>query len=128
MIFDRIVNLPKLKSHGQMGLTLATKNLFGCVAGQNKGRWHFAAGKDLRVFARLLVEIALTVNPGLHILDGIIGMDGNGPSHGRPRQLQLLAAGTNPIALDRVVVAVLQNGRNSFRIFAAGPGAGADRP
>ncbi len=117
--FDQLINLPKLKSHGQMGITLATKNLFGCVVGHNKGRWHFAAGKDLEVFARLLVEIALTAKPGLHILDGIIGMDGNGPSHGRPRQFAVLAASANPLALDRVVIELVQRKPEQFPIAAA---------
>ncbi|TCL62178.1 uncharacterized protein (DUF362 family) [Hydrogenispora ethanolica] len=117
--FDQLINLAKLKSHGQMGVTLATKNLFGCVVGTNKGRWHFNAGKDLDGFARLLLEIALTARPGLHIVDGIIGMDGNGPSNGRPRQLNILAAGGNPLALDRVIVELLQKRPEQFPLFAA---------
>ncbi|HYH01863.1 MAG TPA: DUF362 domain-containing protein, partial [Bacillota bacterium] len=117
--YDRIINLAKLKSHGQMGITLTTKNLFGCVVGHNKGRWHFAAGKDFTTFARLLIEIALTVNPALHILDGIIGMDGNGPSSGRPRKLGLLLAGTNPLAIDRVVVELIQRRPDQFPLFNA---------
>ncbi|HBE77266.1 MAG TPA: hypothetical protein DDW65_05730 [Firmicutes bacterium] len=117
--FDRIINLPKLKTHGQMGLTLATKNLFGCVAGHNKAQWHFTVGKDTLEFARLLVEIAMTVNASLHILDGIIGMEGNGPSNGRPRQLNVMMAGTNPLAMDRVVVELIQNKPEQFPIFAA---------
>jgi uncharacterized protein (DUF362 family)/Pyruvate/2-oxoacid:ferredoxin oxidoreductase delta subunit len=117
--YDRLINLAKLKSHGQMGVTLATKNLFGCVVGHNKGRWHFAAGRDLHAFARLLVEIALTVNASLHILDGITGMDGNGPSNGRPREIGLLLAGTNPIALDRVVVELIGRRPEQFPLFGA---------
>jgi uncharacterized protein (DUF362 family)/Pyruvate/2-oxoacid:ferredoxin oxidoreductase delta subunit len=117
--YDRIINLPKLKSHGQMGLTLATKNLFGCVSGHNKAQWHFEVGRDTREFARLLVEIALTVNASLHILDGIIGMDGNGPSHGRPRSLNVLAAGMNPLAVDRVIVEMVNKKPEQFPIFEA---------
>jgi uncharacterized protein (DUF362 family)/NAD-dependent dihydropyrimidine dehydrogenase PreA subunit len=117
--FDRIINLPKLKSHGQMGLTLATKNFFGCVSGHNKAQWHFEVGKDTKEFARLLVEIALTVHADLHILDGIIGMDGNGPSHGKPRQLNVLLAGTNPLAVDRVVVEMIGKKPEQFPIFQA---------
>lgn len=105
--FEHIINLPKLKSHGQMGLTLATKNLFGCVVGPAKAQWHYATGRDTRLFARLLLEVALSVNATLHIVDGIIGMDGNGPSHGRPRPLNMLVAGTNPVAVDRVIVELL---------------------
>ncbi len=117
--YDKVINLPKLKSHGQMGITLATKNLFGCVVGHAKGRWHFVAGRDLHAFARILVEIALTVNSTLHILDGIVGMDGNGPSSGRPRKIGLLLAGVNPVALDRAVVELIGKNPDQFPIFAA---------
>lgn len=117
--YDHVINLPKLKSHGQMGITLATKNLYGCLPGTAKGQWHFAAGRDLQAFARLLVEIALTVHPDLHILDGITGMDGNGPSNGRPRELHLLAASTHPIALDRTIVELIGKKPEQFPIFEA---------
>ncbi len=117
--YDRIINLPKLKSHGQMGITLATKNLFGCVIGHAKGRWHFVAGRDLHAFARILVEIALTVNATLHILDGIIGMDGNGPSSGRARELNILLSSANPVALDRMAVELIGKDPDQFPIFAA---------
>ncbi len=117
--FDRIINLPKLKTHGQMGLTLATKNLYGCVAGPAKGQWHFNIGNDPELFGRLLVEIALSVKANLHIIDGVIGMDGNGPTNGRPRNLGLLLAGTNPIAVDRVVVEMINEKPENFPIFPA---------
>ncbi len=117
--YDKVINLPKLKSHGQMGITLATKNLFGCVVGHAKGRWHFVAGRDLHAFARILVELALTVNASLHILDGIVGMDGNGPSSGRVRELGIMLASANPVALDRVVVEIIGKNPNQFPIFAA---------
>jgi len=102
-----------------MGISLATKNLYGCVAGTAKGQWHYAAGKDLEAFAHLLVEIALTVNPELQIMDGIVGMDGNGPANGRPRELGILAAATNPLALDRVIVELIGQKPEYFPIFAA---------
>ncbi len=117
--YDKVINLPKLKSHGQMGITLATKNLFGCVVGHGKGRWHFVAGSDLNIFARIIVEIALTVNADLHILDGIIGMEGNGPTSGRARELGLLLASANPIALDRLVVEIIRKSPDQFPIFTA---------
>jgi uncharacterized protein (DUF362 family)/NAD-dependent dihydropyrimidine dehydrogenase PreA subunit len=117
--FDKIVNLPKLKTHGQMGLTLAVKNLFGCVIGTAKGQCHYSAGRDTGAFARLLLEIALTVNASLHILDGIVGMDGNGPSNGRVRDLNLLIAGVNPLAVDRVVLDLIQKKPEQFPIYKA---------
>lgn len=117
--FDKIINLPKLKSHAQMGITLATKNLYGCVVGKEKGQWHFTAGRDLLTFARLIVEIALTVNANLHILDGIEGMDGNGPTNGRKRDTHVALASDNCIALDRVVVELINKKPEDFPIFTA---------
>lgn len=117
--YDRLINLAKLKTHGQMGLTLATKNLYGCVPGHNKAQWHFAIGNDPETFARLLLEIAFSANACLHIIDGIIGMDGNGPSNGRPRRIGLLLAGANPLAVDRVVVELIGQKPDYFPIFKA---------
>jgi len=116
--FDKIINLPKLKSHVQMGVTLATKNLFGCVVGKRKTAWHLKAG-SIRNFARLIVEVALTVNPALNIMDGIVGMDRNGPCHGRRRNTKVILASTNCIALDRVVVELIQKPAKKFAFFKA---------
>lgn len=97
--YDRVINLPKLKSHGQMTLTLGVKNLFGCVVGMAKPAWHLRAGNDPR-FADLLLDVARTVAPCLTVMDGIVGMEGNGPGSGTPRHLGLLAASPDPLAMD----------------------------
>ena len=81
---DVIINLPKWKTHGQMLLTLGVKNLFGCIPGPRKALWHLKAGQDQERFARMLIDVYLTVRPALTLLDGIVGMDGNGPGSGRP--------------------------------------------
>lgn len=116
--FDRIINLPKLKTHAQMGITLATKNLFGCVSGKIKLKWHMVAG-SINNFARLIVEVSQTVSPDLNILDGIIGMDGNGPANGRPKKTKVILASNNCIALDRVVVELIGKNPSRFPIFKA---------
>jgi uncharacterized protein (DUF362 family)/ferredoxin len=100
---DVIINLPKWKTHGQMLLTLGVKNLFGCVPGPRKALWHLKAGHDRRLFARMLIDVYLTVRPALTILDGIVGMDGNGPGSGRPVPLGLLLGSRDPLHLDQVV-------------------------
>ena len=105
---DVIINLPKVKSHLQLTLTLGVKNLFGCVPGKMKAWWHLEAGKDANKFGEMLVETARAINPTLTILDGIIGHEGNGPSGGEPRNLEILAASTNVFALDRAMLEVLQ--------------------
>ncbi len=104
--FDVIVNLPKLKTHGQMTLTLGVKNLFGLVVGMAKPAWHLRAGDDPR-FADLLLDIAATVRPALTILDGVVGMEGNGPGSGSPRTLGLLVASPEPLAMDFSVARLL---------------------
>ncbi|MEM7062740.1 MAG: DUF362 domain-containing protein [Cyanobacteria bacterium P01_B01_bin.77] len=108
MAADVVINLPKVKSHVQLTLTLGVKNLFGCVPGKMKAWWHMEAGKDCQRFAQMLVETAQAINPDLTILDGIIGHEGNGPSGGEPRSLGVLGASPNVYALDRAMVDVLQ--------------------
>jgi uncharacterized protein (DUF362 family) len=105
---DVVINLPKVKSHVQLTVTLGVKNLFGCVPGKMKAWWHLEAGKDAERFGEMLVETARTINPDLTILDGIIGHEGNGPSAGEPRNLGVLAASANVFALDRALVEILK--------------------
>lgn len=105
---DVIINLPKVKSHMQLTVTLGVKNLFGCVPGKMKAWWHMEAGKDADRFGEMLVETARAINPSLTILDGIIGHEGNGPSGGEPRDLGVLAASENVFALDRAVLEILK--------------------
>ena len=104
---DVVINLPKVKSHVQLTLTMGVKNLFGCVPGKMKAWWHMEAGKDCDRFGTMLVETARAIAPDLTILDGIIGHEGNGPSGGEPRRLNLLAASSNVFALDRALVDIL---------------------
>lgn len=97
---DAIINLPKMKTHGQMLLTLGVKNLFGCVVGRRKASWHYDVGLSCERFAALLLDIHDGIAPALTILDGIIGMDGMGPTSGKPRPYGVLAASKDALALD----------------------------
>lgn len=65
------------------------------------------AGKDEKRFGEMLVETARAINPDLTILDGIMGHEGNGPSGGEPRQLNVLGASEDVFALDRSMVEIL---------------------
>ncbi len=99
--FDQVVNLPKLKTHTQLGLTLGVKNLFGFVPGKRKAAYHLSAGRDEAHFARLMLEIADTVRPSLTVLDGILAMEGDGPSQGTPREAGLMAMSRNCVRSTR---------------------------
>jgi uncharacterized protein (DUF362 family) len=105
---DVVINLPKVKSHMQLTMTMGVKNLFGCVPGKMKAWWHLEAGKDASRFGEMLVETARAIAPNLTILDGIIGHEGNGPSGGEPRELGILGAARNVFALDRALMDILQ--------------------
>lgn len=105
---DVIINLPKVKSHVQLTMTLGVKNLFGCVPGKMKAWWHMEAGKDVDRFGEMLVETARTLSPNLTIVDGIIAHEGNGPSNGDPRRLGIMAASEDVFALDRAILKMLQ--------------------
>jgi len=104
---DVVINLPKLKSHMQLTLTMGVKNLFGCVPGKMKAWWHMEAGKDQDRFGEMLVETAKAIDADLTIMDGILGHEGNGPSAGEPRFLGWLGASDHVFALDRSVVDIL---------------------
>ncbi len=105
---ELIINLPKLKTHAQMLLTLGIKNLFGCVVGLRKPEWHFRAGVDRQMFAGLLVQIWAALKPAVTLLDGILAMEGDGPGKGgSPRNLGLLFASASAPALDTAVCRVL---------------------
>lgn len=101
---DVVINLPKLKTHCQMCMTMAVKNLFGAVVGPEKFQWHYRAGRDKLLFATMLYEICVAVRPALSIMDGIVGADHNGPTHGKPNPLGILAAGADPSAVDAVLL------------------------
>ena len=104
---DVVINLPKWKTHAQMFLTLGVKNLFGCVSGTKKALWHLKAGEDRSLFARVLVDIYELVRPGLTVLDGITGMEGNGPGSGPAVPLGLILASRDALSVDQVVCDLL---------------------
>lgn len=100
---DAIINIPKLKTHAMMTMTLGVKNLFGCVPGKRKVSWHFEAGHDKLAFAKMLVELYQLLNPRLTVLDGIVGMEGDGPGSGTPREMGVIAASADAVAMDMII-------------------------
>ncbi len=106
--FDRIINLPKVKSHCQMTLTLAIKNLFGLVIGKRKPVLHCLVKNDKVKFGKMLIDIARHVNPCLTLADGVEAMQGQGPLQGTPYPLGIMIASSDMTALDRVTAELLK--------------------
>jgi len=100
---DGIINLPKLKTHAQMLLTLGVKNLFGCVPGKRKPQWHLSAGVDTSHFAAMILDLHDMLAPRLTVMDGIVAMEGNGPGSGDPRPLGVVYASASTLAMDAVI-------------------------
>lgn len=96
---DLIINLPKLKTHGFMKYTGAIKNLYGFIPGGKKSHYHLVAN-DEKKFGRLLVELYGYVKPQLTIMDAVIGMEGAGPSQGKPKKTGLILASEDCLSLD----------------------------
>jgi uncharacterized protein (DUF362 family)/NAD-dependent dihydropyrimidine dehydrogenase PreA subunit len=96
---EMIVSVPKVKTHVLTLLTGAVKNMYGCVPGLQKTALHKAYPHPTD-FHALLAAIYSCVPPTLAVADGIIGMDGDGPTAGRPRSLGFLAASCDAAALD----------------------------
>lgn len=103
---DVIINLPKLKTHGWTLYTGAIKNLFGCVTGFNKASFHFAAPK-CKDFSVALVDILEIVKPTINIMDAVVGMEGQGPTEGKPRSMGAIIASFDAVALDAVAATAI---------------------
>ncbi len=99
---DGVISLPKLKSHGLERFTGAIKNQFGCIPGVLKGEFHLRL-PDATDFAKMLVDLNRFVSPRLYIMDGIYGMEGNGPRGGKPKKMNILLFSSDPVALDATV-------------------------
>ncbi len=117
---DVVINLPKWKTHAQMGLTLAVKNLFGCVVGNRKPEWHYRAGDDHDLFAEVILAVAEAVRPALSVLDGVVAMEGDGPgTGGRPTSVRRIVVGEDPVAVDTVVANLIGAGIGSLPVLKA---------
>jgi len=103
---DAIIDFCKLKSHGMMGMSNAVKNLFGAIPGTMKPEYHYKY-PDPDDFANMLVDLNEYFKPRLAICDGIVGMEGNGPTMGTPRRLNLVAASRSTHMLDLACAKIL---------------------
>ena len=103
---DAIINFCKLKTHGMMGMSAAVKNLFGTIPGTLKPEYHFRF-PDHADFADMLIDLNEYFKPKLCIVDAVVGMEGNGPTMGKPRHIGALLASTNPYKLDLACAKVI---------------------
>lgn len=98
---DAIINLPKMKAHALQRITGAIKNPFGAVTGYNKAGMHGRFTNAFN-FAEMIIDLNNYLQVDLHIMDGIVAMEGNGPRNGTPINMNVILISTDPVALDTV--------------------------
>src|SRR5207244_5713811 len=116
---DVLISLPKLKTHHWAGATLSLKNLFGTLPGicygwpKNELHW--------RGIDNSIVDIALTRTPDLAVVDGVVGMEGDGPLNGTPVRTGVLVMGADLVAVDATCCRLmkLDPGRIGYLVMGA---------
>lgn len=103
---DVLINMPKMKTHVLSGISCCIKNLFGYVVGAVKSRYHLETG-SLKRLTQLWLDLYKWRTPDLHVVDAIVGMEGGGPTHGKPRRVGKIVAGRNGVEVDAVVTAMM---------------------
>ena len=98
---DALISVSKMKTHALERITGAVKNQYGCISGVYKKLGH-TQYPNAESFAHMLIELNQKVAPRLYICDGIVAMEGNGPTSGDPVSMGVLLMSTDPIALDTV--------------------------
>lgn len=103
---DAVITFAKMKTHGMMGMSGAVKNQFGVIPGTIKPEYHFLYPKT-DDFANMLIDLNEYVQPKLSLIDGVVGMEGNGPTAGTPRQAGVLIASHSPYEADLCMAALM---------------------
>jgi len=96
---DLVISVPKLKTHCITMITAAIKNTYGLVVGMYKAAAHSKAPHE-QDFAKVIAKVFSIAKPNITILDGIVAMEGDGPSSGEPRKLGFVMAGFDAVAVD----------------------------
>jgi uncharacterized protein (DUF362 family)/Pyruvate/2-oxoacid:ferredoxin oxidoreductase delta subunit len=103
---DKIISIPKIKTHYYMVMSLATKIMFGAVPGLHKAKYHslYPRKKD---FSDMLLDVLSVALPDLVVMDGITAMEGDGPMSGNPVDVGVILASDDSVALDLAVCKIL---------------------
>ena len=117
---DWVVSMPKMKTHHWAGVTLSMKNLFGLMPGilygWPKNVFHFAG------IQQSIIDINAAVRPNFAIVDGIVGMEGDGPIMGTPKQAGVIVMGRNLGAVDATCARIMKIDPLKVRYLKASSG------
>jgi len=108
--YDVIVSIPVMKTHMHTVVTLAVKNMKGCLWRRSKVKLHMLPqipDRDEKPLDIAIADMSSVLRPHLSIIDGTIGMEGLGPSAGEPKELDAVVAGVDAFAADAVACALM---------------------
>ncbi len=100
------INVAKLKTHVETEMSGCVKNLFGTTDTETRKKAHMS--RSQRHLMHAIVDIFLVKPPEFHVLDAVVGMEGDGPSHGRPKKIGWIVAGRNALAVDWVAAKIMR--------------------
>ncbi len=103
-----VISAAKLKTHVDTDVTLGMKNMFGLLPDKFKGKYH------MKGISKVVVDINTVLRPTITVIDGFVGMEGKGPIDGTPVQMNLIIAGTDPVATDATAARIM--GFNPYKI------------
>ncbi|ABB14087.1 DUF362 domain-containing protein [Carboxydothermus hydrogenoformans] len=103
---DKVISVAKMKTHSFMGITGGIKNLFGFNVATTKAQYHLRMQKR-DDFAAMLCDLALLIKPVFFIIDGVVGMEGNGPRNGNPKKAGVIIGGDSGFAVDMVMTQMM---------------------
>ena len=109
---ELFINMPKIKTHFEAGMSVCLKNMMGCLVGQeNKKKTH-------QSLAANILNLNTFLKPQLHIVDGVISMEGLGPTRGTPLLTGAIFIGDNPYVIDMVAARLASTDYRSVRTLA----------
>lgn len=94
VVESSIIDVAKLKTHSETGVTLGMKNMFGLLPEKSKFKYHF------RNISKVIVDINSVLKPRLTVIDGFYALEGRGPVSGSPVKMDLIIAGRDVVAVD----------------------------
>jgi uncharacterized protein (DUF362 family)/Pyruvate/2-oxoacid:ferredoxin oxidoreductase delta subunit len=103
---DYLISVPKMKTHCLTLLTGGVKNMYGILAGAEKARLHYVARRKA-AFSEALIDVYSIRPPDLAVMDAVVAMEGDGPSHGVLRPIGRILASDNAVALDAVAAGMM---------------------
>ncbi|WP_457577269.1 DUF362 domain-containing protein [Desulfomarina sp.] len=121
---DYLINLPKLKAHNQLYVTLAVKNIFGIVKGANKALLHMLHGSTHDGFAEIILDLLDFLPPSIHCIDGIAVMHCSGPLDGEALPLHCIGGSLDPVALDTALLDLLELEKKKSPLWRVAAGRG----